>query len=73
MHDWIGVGHIFGMWLWWAVAIAIVVGIVWAVLRSSPRASGNAGTSAEELLKRRYAQGEIDEDEYEKRLRDLRQ
>ncbi|MDZ7768147.1 MAG: SHOCT domain-containing protein [Woeseiaceae bacterium] len=58
-----------GMWLWWAVAIAIVVGIVWAVRRSA----GNTGTSAEELLKRRYAQGEIDKDEYEKRLRDLRQ
>lgn len=62
-----------GMWLWWVIGIAIVVGIVWAILRSSPRSGGNAGTSAEELLKRRYAQGEIDKDEYEKRLRDLQQ
>ncbi|HNP37690.1 MAG TPA: SHOCT domain-containing protein [Woeseiaceae bacterium] len=73
MHDWIGVEHMAGMWLWWVMGIAIVAGIVWAVLRSSPGASGDAGSSAEELLKRRYAQGDIDQDEYERRLRDLRQ
>jgi len=72
MNDWSGAGHMAGMWLWWVVAIAIATGIVWAVLRSSARSGGSAGASAEELLKRRYAQGDIDKDEYEKRLRDLR-
>lgn len=62
-----------GMWFWWIVGIAIVAGVFWAMARTSSRTGDNGGTSAEELLKRRYANGEIDKDAYEKRLHDLRQ
>jgi uncharacterized membrane protein len=56
---------------------------VWAVLRAisgsgssrdrgpDPRADGSAD-SPEEILRRRYASGEIDRAEYEERLRNLR-
>jgi putative membrane protein len=73
MNGWTGVGHMGGMWLWWIVGIAIVAAVFWAMGRTSSRAGGNGGASAEELLKRRYANGEIDKDVYEKRLHDLRQ
>ena len=62
-----------GMWLWWIVFMAIGGALIWAMFRTSSRTAGNGGASAEELLKRRYANGEIDKDVYEKRLQDLRQ
>ena len=73
MHDWNGAGHMGGMWFWWIAGIVIVAALIWAMFRTSSQTAGNGGASAEELLKRRYANGEIDEDVYEKRLRDLRQ
>jgi putative membrane protein len=58
-----------------ALLAALVVGIVWAARNARP--SGGAGVptgrdDAEEILRRRYAQGEIDEAEYTRRLDDLR-
>ncbi len=73
MSDWSRAGHMGGMWFWWIAGIVIVAVLIWAVSRTSSPKGGNSGASAEELLKRRYANGEIDKDEYEKRLHDLRQ
>ena len=73
MNDWNGAGIMGGMWLWWIVGIAIVAAVFWAMVRTSSRTDGSGGASAEELLKRRYANGEIDKESYEKRLHDLRQ
>ena len=58
---------------------AVVVGIVYLLrglggggtAAGTPAASGSPD-SPEDILKRRYAAGEIDKDEYESRLRDLR-
>jgi uncharacterized membrane protein len=41
-------------------------------VRSASRTGNGASESPQEILKRRYARGEIDKDEYEKRLQDLR-
>ncbi|HSM32236.1 MAG TPA: SHOCT domain-containing protein [Woeseiaceae bacterium] len=61
-----------GMWFFWILGIALVVLVAWGVARpSSGRAAGKR-ESAEERLKRRYAEGEIDKEEYEDRLKDLR-
>jgi uncharacterized membrane protein len=59
------------MWVWWIVGVAIVGALAWAV-RSSLGRNSDTGASAEELLKRRYARGEINKKDYEERLRDLR-
>lgn len=64
-----------GMWAWmllWAlVALAILVLAVVATIRlvrRGPTVEPESRTeSAEEVLRRRYANGEIDEDEYLKR------
>ena len=67
-----GMGFGFGwMWIVWALVIAVIVFVVASLARGSRRSSGGA-ESPEEILKRRYAQGEIDQLEYQKRLQDLR-
>ncbi len=60
------------MSLWWIIGIVLIVALVWAVARPTTRNDHDGGPSAEEILKRRYAKGEIDKDEYESRLQDLR-
>lgn len=55
-------------WVFW---IAVIAAIVWVVSRSA-RTGGANEDSPETILKRRYARGEIDRQEYEQRLADLR-
>lgn len=73
MNDWHGVGHMGGMWLWWILGIAIIGVLAWVVVKPLSSNSRDNESTPEELLKRRYAQGDIDKDDYEKRLSDLRQ
>ena len=62
---------------WWPMGIgliilALVIGLlVWLVVRVINRRSGSGG-SAEELLRHRFAAGEIDAEEYAQRLELLR-
>jgi uncharacterized membrane protein len=60
------------MWLWWIVAIGLLVLFVWAIARAAAPQSPRAEDSPEAILKRRYASGEIDREEYERTLVDLR-
>ena len=49
--------------IWLLLIVAAIVGIRWAVNTNRP--SGSAGgKDALEILKRRYAAGEIDRDQY---------
>lgn len=64
-----------GMWILWIVVIVLVVGAVWMFSRGVARGTARRdphGETPEEILKRRYASGEIDRTEYERRLVDLR-
>lgn len=69
-----------GMLLWAALLIALiavaVVLVVKAVRRQQPgRGGGNARRedwSAEEEVRMRYARGELDSEEFRRRLQDLR-
>ena len=66
-------GHFFGggfMWVFW---ILIIVGLFFVFQRM---AKGNSGGSSSnetpmEILKKRYARGEIDEEEFERRRKEL--
>lgn len=74
---WPGCGdHMGWMALWWVAGLAILVLLIWAVARigatpSGPRPSGE-NESPEAVLKQRYARGEIDDEEFERRLGNLR-
>jgi len=58
------------MWLLWIVLIAAVIYAIVAVVRgTSPQR--NDGNDALEILRQRYARGEIDEEEFERRRREL--
>jgi putative membrane protein len=65
-----GMGGGIFMWLFW---ILLIVGIIWAV-RSVAACGGDAREprrSALEILKERYAKGEIDEEEYDRKREKL--
>jgi putative membrane protein len=75
--DGFGGGFAFGwifMILWW---VLIIIGIVALVkwIAGSPSSGIHAGGSSKalEILKERYARGEIDEQEFQKKKRDLTQ
>ena len=71
---WSGYGdHVGFMSLWWLLGIVLIVLLVWAISRGAgPAGLGTREESPEAILKRRYARGEVDRDEYERRLSDLR-
>jgi putative membrane protein len=71
---WHGYGdHMGWMWLWWIIGLGILVLLIWAVVRAAGASTSARGEdSPETILKRRYSRGEIDRDEYERRLGDLR-
>jgi len=60
------------MAIWWVFGLAIVVLLVWAFARVTGGSPGRLDDSPEQILKRRYARGEIDHAEYERRLSDVR-
>jgi putative membrane protein len=50
----------------------IIVTAVWAIRRFSPRDTGSAPTNAMRVLEERFARGEIDADEFQRRRDILR-
>jgi putative membrane protein len=73
MMDGYGMGYGFGgifMLLWW---VLIIIGVIMLVKwLSHPHPTGEHGGSKPlDILKERYARGEIDEQEFKKRKQDL--
>lgn len=61
------------MAVWWLFGLAALVLLVWVVVHAvGPSGLGRGEESPESILKRRYARGEVDREEYERRLNDLR-
>jgi putative membrane protein len=68
-------GMMFGggfMWIFWLLLIAGVAWLVATLVASRGRASNATAASATDIVKERYARGEIDRTEYEQKLQDLR-
>lgn len=71
---WFGDGY--GAWGWFFGTITMVAfwgAVVWLILQATrgSESSGPNRRTPEEILAERYARGEIDSDEYRKRLDDL--
>jgi len=67
---------IFGMLIPVLLLILVVAGVVWLAQglgrgSSSPPAAGSSAESPLDILKRRYAQGEITKEQFEQMKRDL--
>ncbi|WP_324736444.1 SHOCT domain-containing protein [Thermococcus sp. SY098] len=72
-HDMMGFGYfgIFGALLMLLFWIAIIVGVVWFIKWIIEQSSSGSRKSALEILDEKYARGEIDDEEYERRKRKL--
>ena len=69
---WLGV--LFNVVLWVAVIVGVVLLIRWLIQASSGRGSEAeraGGSRALDILKERYARGEIEKEEFEQKKRDL--
>ena len=68
-YGWGGMG--LGMLLFWGLLIAGIVILVKCSRGSGAGCKGEREKSALDLLKERYARGEIDKEEFEQKKRDL--
>ena len=64
--DW-GMG--LGGWLWMVLGVVLLVAIVWAVVAAIPNRDRPAADDAAQILKSRFARGEISQEEYEQARR----
>ncbi|MFQ6083343.1 MAG: SHOCT domain-containing protein [Candidatus Aminicenantia bacterium] len=67
-------GHwMFGgfMWIFWIAALIGLVFFVKWLVQQSKASETNYSENSLEILKRRYAQGGIDKDEFEQKKKDL--
>ena len=68
MMGWYGTGMGFGGWLFmglfWVALLALIVWLVVRLLPSRERPTAAGNDSPEEILDRRFARGEIDEQTY---------
>ena len=70
MMNW-GWGGMFIQMLFWIVLIIVIVWAVRYIARPNQHKSSSSEESALDILKKRYAKGEIDRDEFEQKKRDL--
>lgn len=61
----------FHLLFWILIIIGIILLIVWIVKQSGARAAGPGEETALDILKKRYARGEISREEYEGMKKDL--
>lgn len=61
-----------GMMFFWLIVLVAIVALVWRLLGGPQGIGGTPSGRAEEILKERYARGEIDRDTYARMLEDLR-
>jgi len=59
------------MWIIWSLLIAVVIVAIKTSMSNGPANNINIEESPLEILKKRYARGEIDEQEYERRRNEL--
>ncbi len=65
---WFGGGF---MWIFWILLIVVIVWVIKAASGSGTGSNNNIEESPLEILKKRYARGEIDEAEFERRRKEL--
>lgn len=66
-------GMFFGgyMWLFWLMVIAAIVVVIMSAINTKSSGGLKVEDSPIEILKRRYARGEIDEEEFTRRRKQI--
>jgi putative membrane protein len=70
MGNGVGIWMFFGVVFWILLIVGIVLLVVWAVQKAAG-GEGRREESALEILKKRYARGEISKEEFEEKKRDI--
>jgi putative membrane protein len=65
------VGWLFMFLFWGLIIIGLVLVVRWLLDRGRPGVGQGAGEAPLDILKRRYARGEIGKEEYDRMKRDL--
>jgi putative membrane protein len=60
------------MGIWWILVAALLAVVVWTLLKTARRPTTGRGESPEDIVERRYANGEIDREIYQRMLTDLK-
>lgn len=63
-----------GMGWWWIIGFLMLIAIIWSVtqwINRRDNTTPKSGKSVLDILKERYARGEINKQEFEERKRDL--
>jgi putative membrane protein len=69
---WLGLGELGAIITWILVIVGIFILVKWLTERGGGVGKQTPGEdSAHEILKRRYAKGEIDKEEFEQKKKDL--
>ena len=71
MHAWPYALLMIWMATWLSIVAGLVGSLIWFFWTSS-QGQSESGESAETILKQRYAKGEIETEEYERRLSELK-
>jgi putative membrane protein len=71
MHYWFNDGHMVWMTISWLIGIGLFLMLIWLLVLGS-RGGAPIKDSPEDILRRRYAAGDIETEEYERRLAELR-
>jgi len=66
-----GIGMIFGFIFFILIVIGVIFLIIWLVKRSGYSATDKTSTKSIEVLKERYAKGELTKEQYENMKKDL--
>ena len=73
MHYWFNGGHMIWMGVSWIILFGFFAALVWLLFSAARDRTPSADSAEPEaILRRRYAAGEIEADEYERRLAELR-
>jgi putative membrane protein len=65
---WLMILNIIGMVVFWG---GVIILVIWAVKKLSLRSGGGESRGALDILKERYARGEINKEQYEQMKKDL--
>lgn len=61
------------MWLFWILVLGGLIFLIWWIIKQSQSRPSGSEDDALEILKKKYAKGEIDKEEFEQKKKDILQ